>query len=191
VQVECPSNRAHYQIDIDAAQAKVAMRALFRRFDKNGKNVDSPVPAMADIGLSLASRDDKSVVASYLSQYLAEFGFGGTYPYFDQYWLEPARHPLLIRRRGKPAGFTFVRDIDGVSAHEIAEFYVAPEHRGSGVGRGAVEVLLPMFPGRWRIPVQVSNRPGIGFWSRVLGAGVPDSLDGQTVVFFHGEPARG
>jgi predicted acetyltransferase len=145
----------------------------------------SAVPAIADIELSPASRNEKSFVASYLREYLAEFGFRGTYPYFEQYWLESTRHPFLIRRGGERAGFALVRSIEGGAAHEMSEFYVAPEHRGSGVGRAAVEALLPIFPGQWRIPVQISNRPGIAFWSRVLGAAVPESDDGETVVFFH------
>jgi predicted acetyltransferase len=139
------------------------------------------VPA---IDLSPASREEKSFVASYLREYLAEFGFRGTYPYFEQYWHESTRHPFLIRRNGERAGFAFVRSIDAGAIREVSEFYVLPAHRGLGVGRAAVEALLPIFPGRWRIPVQISNRPGIAFWSRVLGAEVPESADGETVVFF-------
>jgi predicted acetyltransferase len=143
------------------------------------------VPAIADVELMPASRAERSVIASYLQEYLAEFGFRGKYPYFEQYWLEPTRHPFLITRGGERAGFAFVRSIDGGAAHEMSEFYVLPEQRGSGVGRAAVEALMPIFPGRWRIPVQISNRPGIAFWSCVLSAEVPKSDDGETVVFFH------
>jgi len=145
---------------------------------------------IADIDLSPASREEKSVIASYLREYLAEFGFRGTYPYFDQYWLESTRHPFLIRRGGERAGFAFVRSLDGGATHEMSEFYVLPEHRGFGVGRAAVQALLPIFPGLWRIPVQVSNLPGIAFWSRVLGAEVPASEDRETVVFLRGVGSR-
>jgi predicted acetyltransferase len=143
------------------------------------------VPAIADVELSPASRAERSVIASYLREYLAEFGFREAYPYFEQYWLEPTRHPFLIMRSRKRAGFAFVRSIDSGAAHEMSEFYVVPEHRGSGIGRAAVEALLPIFPGQWKIPVQISNRPGIAFWSRVLSAEAPKSDDGETVVFFH------
>jgi predicted acetyltransferase len=138
----------------------------------------------AAVELSRASRAEKPVIASYLQEYLADFGFRGAYPYFEQYWLEPTRHPFLITCGGARAGFAFVRSVDGGATHELSEFYVLPEFRGSGVGRAAVKALLPIFPGRWRIPVQVSNRPGIAFWSRVLSAEAPVSDDGETVVFF-------
>jgi GNAT superfamily N-acetyltransferase len=101
----------------------------------------------ADVELSPASRAEKPVIASYLQEYLAGFGFRGEYPYFDQYWLEPTRHPFLITCGEERVGFAFVRSIDGGATHEISEFYVLPEYRGAGIGRAAVRALSANLSG--------------------------------------------
>jgi predicted acetyltransferase len=129
----------------------------------------------------------KPVIAEYLRNYLDEFGFRGAYPYFEDYWREPTRHPILILSRDEPVGFAFVRELEDPPALELAEFYVEPGHRRSGIGRRALEALLGMFPGTWHVPVQISNLPGLAFWSSVLCSPVPNTKQGDTVVVFHVE----
>jgi predicted acetyltransferase len=163
------------------------MGVVAGRSTRSLDSIRTIVPTVADVTLPPASLAEKPVIASYLQEYLAESGFRGAYPYFEQYWLEPTRHPFLIMSGGARAGFAFVRSIDGGTAYEISEFYVSPECGGYGVGRATVKLLFPIFPGLWRIPVQISNRPGVAFWSHVLSAEVPRSKDGETVVFFHSD----
>jgi predicted acetyltransferase len=143
------------------------------------------VPSAETVEIAPASISQKSTIRAFLEQYLAEFGYRQPYPYFDEYWSDPLRHPFLICRQGAIAGFAFVRFVSDAHAHEMAEFYVLPQYRGCGVGRSAVTALLSRFPGPWNIPVQPSNRHGLAFWSRVL-EGVPKIGSGDSVVFSYG-----
>lgn len=94
-----------------------------------------------DVSLRRAGEDERETVRVLLAAYLYEFdGRIEPYPYFDAYWSEPERVPLLIDVDGEVAGFCLVRirDDDGWS---IAEFTVVPQHRRHGVGRLAVDAL--------------------------------------------------
>lgn len=160
--------------------------AFERPLDSIGGRV-SPTVA---VDIARASKGQRATVAAFLEGYLAEFGYLEPYPYFEDYWSDPLRHPFLIYQHDKCAGFALVRSIEGEDTREMAEFYVVPEFRGSGVGRAAVAAVLSMFPGRWNIPVQSSNRPGLAFWSRVLGTDVPRLEHGGIVVFAYVSEAQ-
>jgi predicted acetyltransferase len=54
------------------------------------------------------------------------------YRWFDRYWNEPDRVPLLARVDGEWAGFALVRL---GRPNQIAEFFVMRKHRRSGLGR--------------------------------------------------------
>lgn len=129
-----------------------------------------------------ASVRDRPAIAAFLRAYLSEFGFRERYPYFEQYWTEAERFPFVISCNGEPAGFAFVRSVD--QANEVAEFYVLPQYRGSGVGRAAAEALFSAFPGAWRVPVQDSNADGLKFWARVLPSSAISSIEGSSLVHF-------
>ena len=127
--------------------------------------------------------EDKSVLRNLLQLYLYDFsefdqlhndvdahGFFG-YPYFDQYWTEPARHPFLFQVEGKWAGFALVRQIneaDGSTVHSLAEFFILRKYRGSGFGRQAAFQIFDQFPGKWHVAQLESNRPAQAFWRKVI-----------------------
>jgi len=58
---------------------------------------------------------------------------------------------------------------DGRSVdYRMAEFFVSRPHRGLGIGRGAVQLILDRFAGRWEI-VEYQRNPGaVNFWRRVV-----------------------
>src|SRR6185437_1516212 len=87
-----------------------------------------------------AEQGDRETVGRLLAEYLFEFdGRTEPYPYFDAYWVEPQRVPLLIEADGGVAGFCLIRMRgDGWS---IAEFSVIPRQRRAGVGRAAVDAV--------------------------------------------------
>jgi len=60
------------------------------------------------------------------------------YPYFDAYWTELGRAPLVIEAGGHLAGFALVRS--GVP-NDLAEFFVLRRYRRQGVGRQAVAAV--------------------------------------------------
>jgi predicted acetyltransferase len=84
------------------------------------------------------------------------------------------RELLWIIHDGARAGFAMVRTLpdwgnESRMIAEIAEFYVLPVHRRTGVGRAAVEALLADHRRRGTALVEAGilrgNEPAIAFWA--------------------------
>jgi predicted acetyltransferase len=90
------------------------------------------------------------------------------YPRLGLYWEDRNRLPYLIRVGGDDAGFALVRHHADTGFHEMAEFYVAPEHRRQGIGRAAARALLDRHPGWWHLQVLDDNAPAQAFWRDVM-----------------------
>jgi len=97
------------------------------------------------------------------------------------------REMLWIRADGQRAGFVVVRTLpdwphEERDIAEIAEFYVAPEFRGRGVGRAAVHALLAEHRRRGTHLVEASvlhdNEPARAFWAS-LGFGTRSIVTGR------------
>jgi predicted acetyltransferase len=102
-----------------------------------------------------------------------EIGTDGNmeYPHFSCYWVEPERHPFLIKIKGQIAGFVMVRDIEsyrGGSIHTVAEFFVLNVYRRLGIGEEIARIVFDQFPGQWQIAVQEDNKVGRTFWKTVI-----------------------
>jgi predicted acetyltransferase len=94
------------------------------------------------------------------------------YEYTDAYWVEPERHPFLIRVDGKIAGFALVRKLGeqgGLDSHSVAEFFIMRKFRRAGAGGKAARLLFDSFPGRWRVCQVPDNAPAHSFWGKVIG----------------------
>ncbi len=127
-----------------------------------------------------SAMDHKPVVVNLMQPYihdLSEFagdqlGEDGRFElgqYFDRYWIEPQRHPFLIRADGALAGFALVgRLTSEQSFHSMSEFFIARKYRRSGVGRDAAFQLFSTFPGKWRVAQDEGNRPAQAFWRRII-----------------------
>lgn len=111
------------------------------------------------------------------------------YPWFDAYWDESGRYPLLIRRNGAVVGFAFVRDTHSMreTASEIAEFYIVPERRQGGVGRQAVSAIWQRFPGTWRLQVHLRNTVGVKFWQECMENSSVENVASRTICAEDGE----
>ncbi|WP_158693532.1 GNAT family N-acetyltransferase [Neorhizobium alkalisoli] len=124
--------------------------------------------------IELASATRKPLLRGFLSEYLAEGGSGSDYPYFEAYWEEvESRWPYLILQDGHPVGFTFVNTWSASGRgtdFSIAEFYIVPNARRDGIGRGAATAVLHTHPGLWELSVMASNAPAQEFWPRVIEA---------------------
>jgi len=139
--------------------------------------------APSDWSLVPAGADEREVVDRLLQFYLYDFSKidpadvddDGRFPYpwLDHYWTDPARHALLLRVRGRPAGFALVRaaggrDLPDPARHEVAEFFVMRAHRRAGYGTAMARALFDRFPGRWRVEQIAPNLAAQTFWRGVI-----------------------
>lgn len=103
-----------------------------------------------------------------------ELGADGRFGYKDLplYWLEPGRHPFLVRSDGKLAGLALVKRGSGASGNatiwDMAEFFVARGYRRRGIGIAAAHAVWRRFPGRWEVRVMESNGAAREFWERAI-----------------------
>lgn len=99
-------------------------------------------------------------------------GDDAPYPYFDAYWTEPGRHPFFVVEQGKRMGFVLIRGPESTTdgTHQVAEFFVEPDHRNTGVGSRAFTAVLRRLPGSWTLQAYRSNRSAVAFWASCLQA---------------------
>jgi predicted acetyltransferase len=141
------------------------------------------------VSVSEASTSQRRLIECLMQFYIYEFMWPepscsihiecddqNRYPPFadlNRYWRIEGFHPLLIRVEGRLAGFAL---INTHSRHgerielNMAEFFVAREHRRRGVATEAVRLILVLYPGRWEIAVAEHNVAAKMFWSRTLAA---------------------
>jgi predicted acetyltransferase len=137
---------------------------------------------MAHVEVVEATIADKHAVRQLLELYahdFSEFNDGDVdqhgrfgYRYLDDYWIDAARHPFLIRVDGRIAGFAFVRS---GQPHDMAEFFVMRKYRRGGVGVEAARRLFTRFPGEWQVRQLAANAPATAFWRGAIP--VPFSED--------------
>ncbi|MFB9951980.1 GNAT family N-acetyltransferase [Rhizobium puerariae] len=150
-----------------------------------------------NVGIEPASAGDRPYLRDLLSRHLEELSRYGNvdlnYRYFDAYWKEPeGRWPYLIRENSRPTGFAFVNTWSPSGRgtdFSIAEFYVVPDARMRGIGRGAARALLRTRSGIWEVNVMTLNATAQKFWPRALdAAGAKDmeriEVDRETVYRF-------
>jgi predicted acetyltransferase len=93
------------------------------------------------------------------------------YPNFSCYWVEPERHPFLIRVKGKIAGFVLVRDVEGLkedTIHTVADFFILNMYRRLGIGEEIARMVFDKFPGQWQIAVQQQNKVAKAFFKTAI-----------------------
>jgi predicted acetyltransferase len=85
---------------------------------------------------------------------------------------DPNAFPFVIAKSAEPVGFAMVARSNATdraaTSYRMAEFFVARPHRGLGVGRGAVQLILDRFAGRWEIVEYLRNPGAVNFWRRVV-----------------------
>ena len=149
-----------------------------------------------EIKLHPASEAEKPQVWEMLSAYLGELSQYGEvdreYRFFDSYWVDRDRWPYIIAIGERTAGFALINTWSpsgNGTDFAVAEFYVLPEFRGTGVGKQAFASLLRKRSGIWELSVMSKNEAGKAFWESALAsAGVAESekivLDGELVHRF-------
>ena len=103
------------------------------------------------------------------------------YPWFDRYWREPDRIPLLVLADGAVVGLCLIRVMD--AGWTIAEFGIRPEARRQGIGLLAVEALADRASAEGarhlRADVHLWNERARTFWRT---CGFDDTAEQNGVV---------
>lgn len=131
-----------------------------------------------DAGAKPALREMLQAYLAELAGYSDDLTTDGNgeyhYPYLDFYWLDPDRRAWwVVNGQGDEAGFILVRryadPADGRMISEVAEFYIRPECRGTGLSALAAQSAWQAIPGDWLLRYYKKNRPAARFWTRLVG----------------------
>lgn len=144
---------------------------------------------MSDVVVIPARAKDRAVLWRLLQLYLHDFSEidrravdeRGEFEYrwFDHYWTEAERSPLLVRVDGEWAGFALVRR--GVP-NEMAEFFIMRKHRRSGVGRRVAAECFDRFPGRWLTHQIPDNEAATAFWRAAIPVPYEETSDASGIT---------
>jgi predicted acetyltransferase len=93
-------------------------------------------------------------------------------PPVEPCWIDPWRHPFLIRADGACAGFVIVHDrsrlVEGRACSDVGEFFVLRRFRRRGVGARAATLAFDAFPGPWEVRQTARNTAATAFWRKVI-----------------------
>jgi predicted acetyltransferase len=133
---------------------------------------------------------------------------------------DPNAFPFVIAKSSEPVGFAMVVRVasggasrsSGASSartaasgssgtgtrsgYRMAEFFVSRPNRGLGIGRGAVQLILDRFAGRWEIVEYLRNPDAVKFWRRVVSGYTRGHYQERVIngevhqTFESGRPAR-
>lgn len=144
----------------------------------------SLVSSSVQIELTPATQDQQPILANLLELYAHDFsefrelelGSDGRFGYkpLPLYWIEPDRHPFLVRLDGKLAGFILVKRGSETSGDatvwDMTEFFVVRSYRRRGIGTEIAHQVWRRFRGKWEVRVIESNHAGCQFWERAISA---------------------
>lgn len=134
-----------------------------------------------NIKLELVGKDKKEILRNLIEKYETDFSqydeqdvndlglFG--YDYLDNYWTEANRFPYFIKVNEKLAGFVMINDypIAGYKTdYTIAEFFIMPKYRRSGVGKCALDFIFQKFKGKWCLMYHPKNVAAQRFWTKMV-----------------------
>jgi len=153
----------------------------------------------ADLTIRPARAEERRLLRELLDDYLLELSRYGEvdrrYAWFDAYW-QPAEARwayLAEAGNGRPVGFALVNTHapSGEPADfSMAEFYIVPAVRRSGIGRESARSVFSRHPGTWELSAMHGNAGALRFWrSAIAGAGAGDlrvsEREGATIFRFH------
>ncbi len=130
-----------------------------------------------DVCIARASQMEKPHIWQLLQLHLRDLSKDASngrvyaYKYFDHYWCEPTREPLLFRLDGTVIGFALINGWSAsgqITDKSMAEFFILHEYRRSGFGTYVAKEIIGQRKGQWEIPVLHNNRPAQFFWRSVV-----------------------
>lgn len=155
------------------------------------------------LNISIATLSEKPIIGRLLQLYLHDFSGLATdrdaakdindeglfqYKYFDSYWIDPNREPLLLRMDNQIVGFAALNDwsASGLGIDRgMGDFFIMRKYRGMGLGKCAALEIIRARPVIWEIPVRDYNKPALSFWRSVV-----TSIDKFTVEEIAGDNKR-
>lgn len=141
---------------------------------------------MSEVDIVPAEYDQQVAIANMAQLYMYDFsefwpreseaelhedGTFGALIYLDQYWLDPNREPLLIRRDGHLVGFALINATSPSGEpvdRGMAEFFIVRRHRRNGSGRAASHAIFAERPGLWEVAVIRANAGALAFWRSAI-----------------------
>ena len=157
--------------------------------------------------IELAPKSQRPVLRQLMEYYCYDFteyddlevnehGYYG-YSYLDYYWTEEDRHPYLIKVDENLAGFVLVNQhfvkLEG-PGHTIAEFFIMRKYRKKGLGKRVAFEIFDKYGGAWEVAQQLSNKPSLIFWEKVIAAYVGDwsrvevhQIEKKQILIFEGK----
>ena len=109
------------------------------------------------------------------------------YPWFDDYFSDPAREAYLIRPQagGKPLGFAMIHPypLTPPSRRSVAEFLILPPYRRQGVGLSSALACFQTYPGIWEVSPSYGSEGALRFWEAVIGTYAGEKPRMQDGVF--------
>jgi predicted acetyltransferase len=140
-----------------------------------------------EVTVEPAGEDEQTMLAGMLQFYVYDFsemqppdspefelepnGLFKPYVYLPEYWREPNRVPLIIRKGERPVGFALLNDHSHTGMpvdRNMAEFFVMRKHRRDRVASAAVQTILAAYPGRWEIAIIERNASAKAFWPSAI-----------------------
>jgi len=110
------------------------------------------------------------------------------YKYFDSYWIDSSREPLLFRMDDQIVGFAPLNEWSasgrGIGCG-MGDFFIMRKYRGMGLGKRAALEIIRDRPVNWEIAVRDYNKPALSFWRSVVM-----SIDEFTVEEIAGDNKR-
>ncbi len=142
----------------------------------------NPEEPSAHLEVVPAAAEQEPIVANLLQLYAHDFsefhhlelGADGRFVYKELplYWIEPHRHPFLVRMDDNLAGFVLVKRGSGISGDEtvwdMAEFFVVRAYRRHGIGTQIAHEVWRQFPGLWEVRVMQANHAACRFWEHAI-----------------------
>jgi len=105
--------------------------------------------------------------SEFLSMDLNDKGLYNEYN-VDDYFINPEKSAFLVLVDGKLAGFVLVSADTIVTQNQggksIKEFFIARKYRRKGVGRVVAGMTWDLYPGKWEMKVELTNKPAQKFW---------------------------
>lgn len=116
------------------------------------------------------------------------------YPWFDDYFADPAREAYLIHARNSETllGFAMVHPYPPAipPRYSVAEFLILPPFRRQGAGMAAARACFQAHSGIWEVSPSFGSEKALRFWERVIGTitGAPPRLQGGIFRFSADSP---
>jgi predicted acetyltransferase len=96
------------------------------------------------------------------------------------------RHPnsgFYWFMKEKPVGFAIRTEINKRS--DMAEFYILPCYRNTGLGKNLAFAIFDQFPGPWQVRQIPTAKEAITFWRRVIAEYTQDNYEEDLIDDLH------